>query len=290
MKISGFSFVRNAKMYDYPVVESILSVLPICDEFIILVGNSSDDTLDLIKSINSPKIEIYESIWDDSLKTNGKVLAVETDKAFKKISKDSDWAFYLQADEIVHEADLDSLLYYMECYKDNDSVDGLLFNYLHFYGSYDFIGSSGAWYPHEIRIVKNKPNIYSYRDAQGFRKDDNIKLNVIDTHARIFHYGWVRKPEFMALKNRDFAQLYSENTNTYAMPSVLFDYKKNIDQLKRYRGSHPKTIENRINSINWQFNYDISFNKIKIKDRLKMFFKKYLGLNFYYKNYRTIKE
>ena len=277
-------------MYNYPVVESIMSVLPICDEFIILVGNSSDDTFDLIKSINSPKIKIYKSIWDDNLKKNGKILAVETDKAFEKISKDSDWAFYLQADEIVHEDDLDSLLYYMERYKDNDSVDGLLFNYLHFYGSYDFTGSSSAWYPHEIRIIKNKPNIYSYKDAQGFRKDDNIKLGVIVTTARIFHYGWVRKPESMALKNRDFAQLYSENTNTSTIPSVLFDYKKNIDQLKLYRGSHPKTIKDRINSINWQFDYDISLNKIKIKDKLKIFFKKYLGLNFYYKNYRSIKE
>src|SRR5688572_6227785 len=103
MKVSGFTFIRNAIKYDYPVVESINSILPLCDEFIVAVGNSEDETLALIKSINSPKIKIIETVWDDSLREGGKVLAFETDKAFKAISVDSDWAFYIQADEVVHE-------------------------------------------------------------------------------------------------------------------------------------------------------------------------------------------
>ena len=103
MKISGFTFVRNAVKFDYPVVEAILSILPLCDEVIVAVGNSDDDTLGLIQSIDSPKIKIIETIWDDSLRKGGQVLAVETDKALAAVSPDADWCFYIQGDEVVHE-------------------------------------------------------------------------------------------------------------------------------------------------------------------------------------------
>src|SRR5580698_1911715 len=105
MKVSGFTIIRNAVTYDFPVVESILSILPLCDELIVSVGNSQDATLDLIKSIASPKIKIIESIWDDSIRKGGLLLAKETNKAFDAISSDSDWVIYLQADEVLHEND-----------------------------------------------------------------------------------------------------------------------------------------------------------------------------------------
>ena len=141
MKVSGFTFIRNAIKYDYPIVEAILSILPICDEFIIAVGNSDDDTLALIQKIDSQKIKIIQTVWDDSLRANGEVLAIETNKAFKAISPDSDWAFYIQGDEIVHEKYLNSIQLTMQRYVFDYEVDGLLFDYKHFYGSYDFIGS-----------------------------------------------------------------------------------------------------------------------------------------------------
>ena len=90
MKVTGFSFVKNALIYDYPVVEAIKSILPICDEFVVAVGKSDDKTLELIKSIAPEKIRIVETVWDESLREGGRVLAVETDKAFKAIAKDSD--------------------------------------------------------------------------------------------------------------------------------------------------------------------------------------------------------
>jgi hypothetical protein len=98
MKVTGFTIIRNAIKYDYPVVEAILSILPICDEFVVAVGNSEDETLHLIKNIDSDKIKILETVWDDSLRKGGKVLAIETNKAFDAISKDSDWCFYIHSD------------------------------------------------------------------------------------------------------------------------------------------------------------------------------------------------
>jgi len=170
MKVCGFTIIRNAVKYDYPVVEAITSILPVCDKFIVLVGNSDDNTLELIQSIDSEKIIIQHSTWDDSLREGGRVLAIETDKAKAFIPSDYNWAFYIQSDEVIHEKYHNAILQSMEKWKNDHNVDGLLFKYLHFYGSYDYVGTSRRWYRHEIRIIKNDPLIQSYRDAQGFRR------------------------------------------------------------------------------------------------------------------------
>ena len=198
MKVSGFTFIRNGIKLDYPIEEAIRSILPLCDEVVVAVGNSEDDTLQLIQNID-PKVRVIETIWNDSLREGGAVLAVETDKAFKAISAKSDWAIYIQGDEVMHEDYYDSIRNAMQQYAQDDTVDGLLFNYLHFYGSYDYIGDAIQWYPKEIRIVKNRQDIYSFGDAQGFKKGHGEKLNVAEIDAYIHHYGWVKSPEAMQL-------------------------------------------------------------------------------------------
>jgi hypothetical protein len=295
MRVSGFTFIRNATKFDYPVVEAIKSILPLCDDFIVAVGNSDDNTLDLIKNIDKEKIKIIETVWDDSpkMKKGGKVFASETDKAFMAISMKSDWAFYIQGDECVHEKYLDTIYAAMEKWKDNKEVDGLLFNYLHFYGSYDYVGISPKWYNHEIRVIKNNKAIYSFRDAQGFRKSVDEKLNVKPVDAYIYHYGWVKEPAIMMKKAINANSFYleknfiksvkSKNTNG----STEFDYSS-IDSLSLFTGTHPKVMEDRIRRKNWSFEHDISFNRLSLKYRGKIFIKKYLGINTYYENYRII--
>ncbi len=268
MKVSGFTFIRNAVKYDYPIVEAILSILPICDEFIIAVGNSDDDTLALIQKIDSQKIKIIQTVWDDSLRTNGEVLAIETNKAFKAISPDSDWAFYIQGDEIVHEKYLNSIQLTMQKYVLDSEVDGLLFDYKHFYGSYDFIGSSNSWYKKEIRIIRNNKKIYSFKDAQGFRKEDNKKLKVVAASAFIYHYGWVKNPRSMQFKQEDFSKLWhNDEWISKNIENVeVFEYEKHISQLSRFDGDHPMVMKERIERLNWKFEYDISKNSRSFKD------------------------
>lgn len=289
MKVTGFSFIRNAVKYDYPIVEAIKSVLPICDDFVIAVGNSSDATLDLIKSINSPKIKIIETVWDDTLKEGGKVLAKETDKAFQAVPEDSDWAFYIQGDEVVHEKYLETIRREMLIWKDDPTVDGLLFKYRHFFGSYHYIGSSTQWYRKEIRIIKNNKNIYSYRDAQGFRKNRNEKLRVKPVDAYINHYGWVKHPQLMQTKVENSRTLYRDlnKNSTPAIPEVEFDYSK-IDALALFDEQHPKVMENRIKNRNWKFNYDFSRNHLSIKSKVKLFADKHFGIEIGYKNYKVV--
>lgn len=290
MKVCGFTFIRNAEKYDYPVVEAITSILPICDKFVVAVGNSEDDTRNIIANIDPQKIEIVDTVWDDSLREGGKVLAVETEKAFKAISDEYDWCFYIQGDEAVHEKYLPTIKSAMQLYLDDKRVDGLLFKYLHFYGSYDYVGASHHWYRNEIRVVRNNKNIYSYRDAQGFRKDDDQKLNVKPIDAYVYHYGWVKDPFALQRKREDFNKLWHDDKWIEKnVPKVAeFDFSK-IDSLKLFDGTHPAAMQARIARLNWKFDYDLSMNKTKFKDKVKDFFEKF-GISIgEYKNYNIIK-
>jgi hypothetical protein len=210
MRVCGFTIIRNAVKFDYPIVEAIRSVLPVVDEFVVLIGNSEDETKALIESIGSSKIRIYESVWDDSLRKGGQVLAVETDKAMALIGDGFDWAFYIQADEVVHEKYHSAIIEAMQKWKDDQQVEGLLFDYVHFYGDYNYIGDSRKWYRAEIRIVRPNSGIRSWKDAQGFRKDQR-KLKVRKISASVYHYGWVKPPEKQQAKQQYFHKLWHDD-------------------------------------------------------------------------------
>jgi hypothetical protein len=286
MKIAGFTIVRNAVKYDYPIVEAITSVLPLCDEFIVAVGSGEDNTLDLIQAINSPKIRIIHTIWDDTLREGGRVLAVETDKAFQAVSPDVDWCFYIQADEVVHEKYYDTIRKAMAKYKDDMAVNGLLFHYTHFYGSYDYVGESWNWYRREIRIVRNKKSIFSYRDAQGFRKKPNKKLSVKLIDAYIYHYGWVRDPRAMQHKQRAFSSLYHDDkwVDEHVAKAAEFDYSQ-IDSLALFLDTHPSVMAKRISEKNWKFDFDVSKKNYSPKERIKRLVGFRIGE---YKNYKIV--
>lgn len=292
MKVSGFSFIRNAITYDYPIVESLRSILPICDELVVAVGNSDDDTRALIQSIDSKKIKIIDTVWDDSLRTGGQVLALETDKALAAIDPQCDWAFYIQGDEVIHEQFLPAVMAAMKENLDSPEVDGLLFKYLHFYGSYDYVGIASSWYRHEIRVIRPGRGIYSYKDAQGFRKGDNQKLRVIPIDAWIYHYGWVKEPAAMQRKQETFHALWHDNNwiEKNVLKADKYDYQAGIDALSKFEGTHPAVMIDRIHRKNWQFDYDISFNAISMKDRLKKFLAEKTGIELGYKNYQLLKK
>jgi hypothetical protein len=293
MKITGFSFVRNAIKNDYPITEAILSILPVCDEFVIAVGRSEDETLSLIQGINSDKIRIIETEWDDTLREGGRTFAVETDKAYAAISQDTDWAFYIQGDECVHEKYLPVVKKAMADFLYDEKTEGLLFKYLHFYGSYDYTASSRRWYRKEIRVLKYRQGVSSYRDAQGFRKNGQ-KIMVRPVDAYIYHYGWVKPPTGLKNKVRNFNQFYHSESwiNENISPDPNFDYN-NADRLLRFDGTHPKVMQKRIDALNWRF----SFDPLQIKKKMNLrrrILQKLEDLTGWrlgeYKNYTLIKE
>lgn len=289
MKVSGFTIVRNAIKYDYPVVESVKSILPLCDEVIVSVGNSEDDTLALIHSIGSSKIKVVQTVWDDSLREGGRVLAVETNKAKQHIAKNADWCLYIQADEVLHEDGYENLLTAMREYKDHKNVEGLLLNYRHFYGSYEYVADAYNWYRKEIRVIRNQPQIISWGDAQGFRKGEE-KLRVKPVDAFMHHYGWVKDPQAQQRKQENFHKMWhsDEWMEQNIVKAGEFDYNT-IDSLQKFAGTHPAVMNERIARQNWQFEFDTTQSRMKLKYRLRRWLENTLGISMgEYRNYKMM--
>lgn len=278
MKLAGFTIIRNALKYDYPVLEAITSILPICDVFYVGVGKSDDATRELIEKINSEKIKIIDTVWDDNLREGGLVLSSETNKVFDAIPVEFDWCFYIQSDECVHENDLEKIKAAAEKYKNDKTVDGLLFEYKHFYGQYNYVGAGRRWYAHEIRIIRNDKNIRSYKDAQGFRFKNNSKLKVKPVQCSVYHYGWVKPPKAQQAKQENFHKMWHDDEWMKKNIPVVedFDYN-NIDLLEEFKGSHPSIMTSRIKNANWKFIYDRSKAKLSLKYRFLFFLEKLTG-------------
>jgi hypothetical protein len=291
MKVCGFTFIRNAEKYDFPIVEAITSVLPLCDLFIVAAGDSDDETRNLLENINPGKIRLTDTVWDESLYKGGAVYAAETDKAFDAIPPEFDWCFYIQGDEVLHEKYLPAVKSAMRENLHIREVEGLLFGYRHFYGTYDFTGDSRKWYRNEIRIIRNDKSIRSYRDAQGFRRNGR-KLKVLPAHAEIYHYGWVRSPKYMQDKITEARKFYSGTEAAISRQAMKeeFNYSGNYDALVKFEGTHPQVMQERINRLNWKVDVDLKRVRMKPKYRLLHFIEKTTGTRlFEYRNYSLLK-
>ncbi len=291
MKVTGFTIVRNGVKFDYPFLESIRSVLPLCDEMVVSVGNSEDDTLEKVRSLNEPKIRIIETVWDDNLREGGRVLAVETDKAKAAISPDTDWCIYIQADEVLHENDYPAIRRAMHENLNNRRVDGLLFDHLNFYGSFDYIADSRKWTYKQIRVIRNDPAITSFRDAISFMKNGK-RLRVKKIDATVYHYGWVRKPDAMQEKLESFNKMWHDDEwmEKHFEKVDTFDYS-NIDSLSHFRGTHPQVMHERIRRMNWSFSFDPTKGiKLSLRLRLLNWLEKKHGIEIgKFRTYRIIK-
>jgi glycosyltransferase involved in cell wall biosynthesis len=251
MRISGFSFARNVVKLHYPIKEAILSILPIVDEFVIALaeGDPDDTTREMVESIEDPRIRIVEGTWEVE-RLRSRAYSHMTNVALDECS--GDWCFYIQADEVVHEDDLPIIRARCEQLLDDRRVEGLLFDYLHFFGDYDHYQTSHGWYQKEIRIIRSGLGIRSVRDAQSFRYADESRIDVARVDARIFHYGWVRPPDFM---HRKRMELFSHSVDRAALETEWEDVAE-IDygpmgRLPVYAGTHPAVMRDRIAEMDW---------------------------------------
>ncbi|MSQ79422.1 MAG: glycosyltransferase family 2 protein [Flavobacteriaceae bacterium] len=279
MKVSGFTFIRNSIKYDYPIVEAIQSVLPLVDEFVLALGKSDDGTGDMIRQkVQSDKLRILDTVWDESLRQGGRVLAVETDKALAALNAESTWCIYLQGDECLHEKDHQNIQAAMQKWKDNKEVEALWFDWLHFCGTYDYVADSFSRYRREVRIIRNGLGISSWKDAQGFRKNGE-KLRAKPANAQVYHYGMVKPPNLQQDRLKYFHSLWHDEHKVKEMvgSEAEFDYNS-LDKLYRFAGSHPQYIQERISRLNWQLTNDPTQNPVKLKIKLKMLTEKLFGI------------
>lgn len=286
MSISAFTFIKNGEILGYPFVESIKSILPIVDEFVINVGESEDDTLGIIKNLNEPKIRIIESKWNDKMKDRGYVYGQQ--KMIAQFNCTSDWAFYLEGDEVVHEEDLEKIKQTCEQYKDDDKVEAVVFDYYHFYGNANSYLWSPGWYRKAPRIIRNSIRSYA-PDGLFWLVIDKNKIgrypNAVECGAKMYHYGWVRSEEQMNLKSQKVQQYWNKKHKQ-------IDYKE-IDQaiIKEFKGSHPKIVQEWIPKEKglFQANPNHKLSKKEKKHRLALNIEKLFGLELSKKHYKLVK-
>lgn len=254
MQVCGFTILRDGVRFGYPFVESIKSVLPLVDRFVIQVGDCSDNSLEVLEAIGDPKIEIEITPWDPEMRKAGEVLAYQTNLALDRC--DGDWCFYIQADEVIHESDYPAIRQAMKANLNRPWVEGLRFRYLHFRGDYNIRDPLG--YRRQIRIVRNDRRIRSVGDACGFGKNGRRLVSKL-IGARVFHYGYVRPPKAMAEKTAQFQQFYvydkqgkqvmARNDNPL---KEVGEYIYDMQACVPYRGSHPEVMQKRIAAKDWE--------------------------------------
>jgi len=299
MKISGFTYIRNGFIFGYPFVESIRSLLPLCDEVIVAVGNSEDKTREIIQSICPEKIIIIDTFWDDSLREGGKIFAGQANIAFSHIS--GDWGIHLQADEVIHEKDYHHIRSALTQYKDDPDVEGGVFNFLNFYGDYNHIAYSRNWHRREVRVVRNIKNIRSYRDSQGFRYYPSPELSAdhrgrplktFYLDADIFHYSYVRPPALMQKKLKHFHSYWHDDEwINNKIKGDEFDYELMIDNVVDFSGTHPFPMKALVENCDRDFSFNKNIGRYNLKDLFLSLIEKWTGWRIgEYKNYRIIRK
>lgn len=287
MIISGFTFIRNGTLLGYPFVESICSALPLCDEFVVAVGDSDDDTLARIQAIDSNKIIIIQTRWNEKMQDRGFVYAQQ--KMIAQYNCTGDWAFYLEGDEILHEDDLPTIRVAMEKHLNNPAVEALAFDYHHFFGSPQWLAISPAWYRKECRIIRNSIRTFAPDGLYWVVMDKNKKGRYPKAAligAPIYHYGHVRSIAAMREKNQRVGRYWGHNHplfNGYQIDPIALD---------PFKGNHPQIIKNWLaTQAEKTLALDPNYlpTKRERKHRLAMRFERMLSLELSKKHYSLVK-
>ena len=290
MKVSGFTFLRNAAMLGYPFTESIKSVLPIVEEFVVALGPSKDNTEELLKSIGDPKIKIIHTQWNEGMRTDVKVkgFVYGQQKSIALFNCTGDWAFYLEGDEVVHEDDLPKIRSAMERHLNDKRVEALVFDYIHFYGNRDIYAWSPAWYKTAPRILRNNIPAWAPKGL-FFIVLDNHKRGrypfAAHTGAKIYHYGWVRSEEEMNEKSRQVGMFWGKGHK-----KILY---ADVDPaiLKKFEGGHPAVMKDWLMGATRPVepNPDYKLTTRDKRQRWKMKLERLFGIDFEKKHYKLIK-
>ena len=284
--ISGFTFIRNGVELAFPFEASIRSLLPLVDEFVVAVGQSNDDTLARIHAIGSPKIRVIETIWNERMADRGFVYAQQ--KMIAQYACTGDWAFYLEGDEVVHEAELASIRASVDKHHSNPAVEALVFDYFHFYGTPEFVANSPAWYRRECRLIRNTIRSYApdgqyWLITSNHKKGRNPQAALANAH--IYHYGWVRSNEAMQKKLDQVSKFWS-----HGAPTIRYS-QFDAQVLQPFTGTHPALVKPWLESSaekSFTMDPDYQLTPREKRHRWLMKLEKAFGLDFSRKHFKLV--
>lgn len=285
MKISAFTFLRNALINGYPFEESIKSVLPIVDEFVCVIGESADETLERVLGINSPKIRIIQTVWNESMRDRGFVYGQQ--KMIGQYNCTGDWAIYLEGDEVFHEDEVFNIREMIEQCHDDLEVEALYFDFLHFYGSPSQVGIAG--YRRAPRVIRNTIRSYAPDGLFWVVMEKNKRGRYPKAkhgQATIYHYGHCRSIKKMAEKVKQVGRYWGKVDQNF------IDYGDiDVSELRPFDGEHPAIMSRWLNmeaEKNFVQNASYKVSMRNWRNRLRFWLEGKLNLEFSKKHYRAL--
>lgn len=274
----------------YPFVESIRSILPIVDEFVIALGQSDDGTEEKVRAIGDPKIRVIPTIWNERMRSDYSIqgFVYGQQKSIALFNCAGDWAFYLEGDEVLHENDLPIIHSALEKHLDNARVEALVFDYLHFYGNKNTYAWSPRWYRTAPRVLRNTIPAWAPK---------GLFFVVLDTHKRarypraahaggtIYHYGWVRSETEMAAKLADKHNQWRKGISGPARYSQV-----DAATLRRFEGTHPKAVQGWLPPAEGLFQADPAYRLTfrEKRHRFMMILERWFNIKFNKKHYHLV--
>jgi glycosyltransferase involved in cell wall biosynthesis len=232
MIISAWTTTTDCIKYGYPILENIKSMLPLVDEYIIVDGGSTDGTLELIESLNEPKIRIindedtkWEYNWDF-----WRILH-NFDRGFQECK--GDIVICLDADYVIHEDGYDSI---RQSFKDMINDNKIESQYCR----YNFMLADRYFFKKDRTLAvnmklcrENKLDIKYGIDYENwgwgaepivFEKIENGmnmgKLlgfygDILKVNTKIFNYGLIFKEDNLITRSQRFRYRMAEK-NTFS--------------------------------------------------------------------------
>ncbi|HXI69657.1 MAG TPA: glycosyltransferase [Verrucomicrobiae bacterium] len=291
MKVSGFTFLRNGQKLGYPFVESIRSVLPIVDEFVVALGPCDDDTERMLREIGDPKIRIIPTQWNERVKNDYSIKGYiyGQQKSIALFNCTGDWAFYLEGDEIIHESELAKIRTAMEQHLEDPRIEALAFDYLHFYGNANTTVWSPRWYRSEVRILRNTIPAWGPKGLFFVVLDTALRGHyprAAHTGATIYHYGWVRSEAQMNLKVTSVRKFWDSQSPTEKKFSRI-----DAATLKPFTGAHPQAIQAWLPKADGVFKADPDYRLTRRdkKHRFMLKLEQWFGFRFNKKHYKLVR-
>lgn len=244
--VSGLTIIRNGVKLNYPFLEAIRSALPICDEFVVVAGDSDDETLERLAALDDKRIRIVHTEWSPLVTPRKCLLAQQTNIGLAYCR--GRWALYLQGNEILHERDLPRIRSLMETHADNPEIEAMLVERLTFWSDFNhYVAAYPRRYKYTARVIRPNIGTYSIRDGMSFAIFDDFSTHgryprSIDTGADLFRYDYVHTVEQQA---RKFAQaVHRSGTGIEAARDYFYrTYPRQF--LAAFHGDHPAVMRER---------------------------------------------
>jgi glycosyltransferase involved in cell wall biosynthesis len=246
----------NVEYMDYCLEETVRCALQFADEICVNDGMSTDNTYDVLMALQEEfgkdRIKIHRREWVHDW------FWQEKERNYALNMSNSDWVFFMDVDECIHENDVPKIRRIAETSKYNF----VNCPYYHFYGTPQYIQTHPAFYQRHTKMGRRKTN---FRIKAG-RRPGGCASEVVSDKAGgsmhlyhkpdmyrsdiyIYHYSWCRDAKVHGVKRvkieswyRGHEKFFDGYLPTYEECPYKYDMSGIGGNLKPFTGEHPKLM------------------------------------------------